>query len=368
MRKFLLTAIVAMLGMSAFAQAPTDGAIGYLYNPEAKVFISGDITDGDGKLHATTGTTGLKFKAIDTGSNYFRFETEYIQTIETSDGGQGKNCRLSRCSNNAEDRITTSECNGWSKWLLKVEEGKGFRITNNYGGTAANFAKGTTCITIQEDGTLTLVAEADAPCWVFVDQETYDKLVPASEPEPIVVTFDFTKSNHAVSSGSGETYVAAGDITATETLTQEGVTLTISPAEEGKTTPNRYWTYKNAPQLRMYSGYMTLTAPEGKAITEIAIDNIKWNTDNKFNGVAAAAGAWAGNCSVVAIDIAGNTQMNSIVVTLVDADEGTTNVPTEISSVTKKVAQKGIFNMAGQQMNGLQKGLNIVDGKKVLVK
>lgn len=44
------------------------------------------------------------------------------------------------------------------------------------------------------------------------------------------------------------------------------------------------------------------------------------------------------------------------------------NTSTAINEVAKKVAQKTIFNVAGQQMNGLQKGLNIVGGKKVYVK
>ncbi len=41
---------------------------------------------------------------------------------------------------------------------------------------------------------------------------------------------------------------------------------------------------------------------------------------------------------------------------------------TAISSVTKKAAQNVIFNVAGQQMKSLQKGLNIVDGKKIYMK
>ena len=44
------------------------------------------------------------------------------------------------------------------------------------------------------------------------------------------------------------------------------------------------------------------------------------------------------------------------------------NTSTAINEVAKKVAQKTIFNVAGQQMKSLQKGLNIVDGKKVYVK
>jgi hypothetical protein len=41
---------------------------------------------------------------------------------------------------------------------------------------------------------------------------------------------------------------------------------------------------------------------------------------------------------------------------------------TGISAVSKKVPAKTIFNAAGQQLKSLQKGLNIVDGKKIMVK
>ena len=352
--------------LSLNTKAPENGAVGYLYNPDAKTFIFGDVEGADGMMHATTGETGMKFTVIIESDGKFRFETGLIQSKDTNNGGANANkaTRLSRCENNAENRITTTEYNGWSKWELKAVEGKGFRLANNYAGTGSDFAKGC-CISIAEDGTLTLLPEADAPYWVFVDEETYAKLVPASEPEPVVVTFDFNKSSHATSSNSS----TDGDITATETLIEEGVTLAISPAEEGKTTPNRYWGTNNGPQLRMYSGYMKLTAPEGKAIVAIEINtNGKWSEKNAFNGKESAASAWAGNCSEVAIDIAGNTQMNSIAVTLADADEATEGLPTAISFANTKKAANVIFNVAGQQMKNLQKGLNIVGGKKVLVK
>lgn len=42
--------------------------------------------------------------------------------------------------------------------------------------------------------------------------------------------------------------------------------------------------------------------------------------------------------------------------------------PTKIAGVSEKASQNAIFNVAGQQMNGLQKGLNIVGGKKVYIK
>ena len=44
------------------------------------------------------------------------------------------------------------------------------------------------------------------------------------------------------------------------------------------------------------------------------------------------------------------------------------NTSTAINEVAKKDTQKVIFNIAGQQMNGIQKGINIVGGKKVYIK
>ena len=44
------------------------------------------------------------------------------------------------------------------------------------------------------------------------------------------------------------------------------------------------------------------------------------------------------------------------------------NLTTSISAVTKKAPVKAIFNVAGQQVKTLQRGLNIVDGQKVYVK
>ena len=133
------------------------------------------------------------------------------------------------------------------------------------------------------------------------------------------VTFDFNASNHATSNDGN-----AGDITAEEVNTVDGVVMTISPADEGVTPPNRYWKYNEVPQLRMYSGKITLTAPEGKAITKVVINNIKWNDGNTFNGEAAAEGNWEGNSTNVVLAVAKNTQMNKIVVTLADKNEETT--------------------------------------------
>ncbi len=139
---------------------------------------------------------------------------------------------------------------------------------------------------------------------------------------PVDVTFDFNALDHAVSSASS----TDGDITEPETLTEGGVTLTITPAVEGYKTPNRYWSTQNGPQLRMYSGTMTLVAPEGKAISKAVFNiyNNKWGASNAFNGVTAESSTWEGNSTNLVLDVAANSQMNSVVVTIADANAETT--------------------------------------------
>ncbi|MBQ7687573.1 MAG: hypothetical protein IJT28_10155 [Bacteroidaceae bacterium] len=43
-------------------------------------------------------------------------------------------------------------------------------------------------------------------------------------------------------------------------------------------------------------------------------------------------------------------------------------IPTAINSVSRKDSAKNIYNVNGQQIGNTQKGINIVDGKKVMVK
>ena len=132
------------------------------------------------------------------------------------------------------------------------------------------------------------------------------------------IKFDFNASNHATSSSSD----TAGDITADEVNTVNDVVMTITPNPSG--TPNRYWGTSKGPQLRMYGGTMTIVAPDGKAITTAIIDNAKWNDKNTFNGEIAAKGEWAGNSTNLVLAVAGNTQMNSVVVTLAEKNDATT--------------------------------------------
>ena len=177
--------------------------------------------------------------------------------------------------------------------------------------------------------------------------------------------FNFNAMNVATSA-SGD---SSGDILEPWYITKGGVTMMVSPAAEGTSTPNRFWSTSNGPQLRMYSGTIVLDAPEGKAITNVEVINGRWHTDNDINDMVGAT--WEGNSTNVVINIAGNTQMNKIVVTLADANEETTtneDLPTAITTAKAIVVENEVFNLAGQKLAAPQKGLNIIGGKKVLVK
>jgi len=141
------------------------------------------------------------------------------------------------------------------------------------------------------------------------------------KPEPVgptVATFDFNAMDVATSSQ----VATDGDITVPLELTEDGVTLTISPKTESATTANRFWSTSAGPQLRVYSGTLTFGVPEGYAITQIVFNAAKWNSGNTADSGAFDGTTWTGSAQTVVVTIAANTQINSIEVT---AEGGSTD-------------------------------------------
>ena len=87
--------------------------------------------------------------------------------------------------------------------------------------------------------------------------------------------FDFNASNQAVSTNDSQ----AGDITEAYVQTIDGVTLTVSPADEGESTPNRFWGTTAGPQLRCYSGTITIES-------ENSIKSVVFDATSKFSVTA----------------------------------------------------------------------------------
>lgn len=156
-------------------------------------------------------------------------------------------------------------------------------------------------------------------------------------------TFDFDKDYKTLFPGlPGVSSMESneGDFKEATTCTVKGITVTVSAKEEGNPNANRIWT--SSPRLRMYSGTLTIQAPEGKQITKIDIAQKKWNANNKVdNGTIDAKGNWTGSANKVVYSIAGNSQIKTMTVTL--GDGGTPQPPvvvtyTDVASVKDLLA------------------------------
>ena len=144
-------------------------------------------------------------------------------------------------------------------------------------------------------------------------------------------TFDFDKDYKTLFPGlPGVSSMESneGDFNEATTCTVDDIAVTVSAKEEGNPNANRIWT--SSARLRMYSGTLTIQAPEGKQITKIDIAQKKWNANNKVdNGTIDAKGNWTGSANKVVYSIAGNTQIKTMTVTL--GEGGTPQPPVEIT-------------------------------------
>lgn len=153
-----------------------------------------------------------------------------------------------------------------------------------------------------------------------------------------------------------------GDIT-TDLVIEEGpVTLTVSPSEAN--TPNRFWLFNTTQkiQLRLYGGSLTFESEEGRPMTTIEFHNGKWNEGNTADCGTLSTGnpaTWTGNAEKVVVSIAGNTQLNKIVVT--------TATPDGIGEVSTTSLSGRIYNLQGMRISQpTQHGVYIIGGRKVV--
>lgn len=172
-----------------------------------------------------------------------------------------------------------------------------------------------------KSGTKTAIQAADQPYALYRFSDMLTKVEVYSPVEEVTINFN-AMTEEPVSSGSSND----GDINEERTFSVGASTLLVTPSNAP--TPNRLWSTTAGPQLRVYGGYIVVTAPEGKAVTNVTIQG-KWNANNTFNGVISEASEWTGNTTNLMIGIAANTQINSITVTTdVATDATVTYVPT----------------------------------------
>lgn len=155
-------------------------------------------------------------------------------------------------------------------------------------------------------------------------------------------TFDFDKDYKTLFPnlpGVSSMESNEGDFNEAATCTVDGIAVTVSAKEEGNANANRIWT--SSARLRMYSGTLTIQAPEGKQISKIEIAQKKWNADNKVdNGTIDNKGNWTGSANKVVYSIAGNTQIKTMTVTL---GEGGTPQPPVVITYTDVASAKDLL-------------------------
>ena len=145
------------------------------------------------------------------------------------------------------------------------------------------------------------------------------------------VVFDFNSLDVETSETVDNQATHDGDITEPYVWTVDGVTLTVSVGDESVANPNRFWKTGNGPQLRCYSGTITISSTS-------EFSKIDFNTASNFNltpNVGTLAGkTWthSGTTEVV-FTVNKNTQINSITVTLGGGQQG------QVDAVDKTIAE-----------------------------
>lgn len=156
-------------------------------------------------------------------------------------------------------------------------------------------------------------------------------------------TFDFDKDYKTLFPnlpGVSSMESNEGDFNEAATCTVDGIAVTVSAKEEGNPNANRIWT--SSARLRMYSGTLTVQAPEGKQISKIEIAQKKWNANNKVdNGTIDNKGNWTGSANKVVYSIAANTQIKTMTVTLDNG--GTTPEPPVVVTYTDVASVKDLL-------------------------
>lgn len=302
------------------------------YSSKNKIFCFQDIT-----LTENNQVVNIEYKDAEKSNIRFLVEGEDIEGMTLSSAVNSDiRCSNGKCGYNAgpEDLAITT-----------LNPGKYVLSTSVWGnaGTTFTFKAGAYEIlsidsqgyindgsseefTIEEPTTIYLTA-TDNPGrgidFIYIQQTGIVEQVVTTE----TATINFKEmAEEPVSSSSSN----AGDIAEERTFNVGSSTLLVTPSNA--TTPNRFWSTSTGPQLRVYGGYLVVTAPEGKAVTNVSINQGKWNSSNTFNGEASATSEWTGNSTNLMIGIAANTQINSITVTTDAATDATvTYVPTVTS-------------------------------------
>lgn len=115
-----------------------------------------------------------------------------------------------------------------------------------------------------------------------------------------------------------------GDFTKATTCTVDGIKVTISKKTFGNN-ENRIWA--SSPRLRVYSGTITVEAPEGKKMSKIAFSTKEWGATNTADVGKLSTNLWTGDANKVVFTIGKSTTIKTMTVTLAGTVITYTDVP-----------------------------------------
>lgn len=177
------------------------------------------------------------------------------------------------------------------------------------------------------------------------------KATPVAPENGALFNFNENKWNLPVSSKE------AGDFPITE-VKEGDVTLTFTNGS----TPTRLWNdFNNGLQIRMYKegGSMTVTPAADQKVVKVEFDATKLDVTASEGKLAEKV--WTGEAATVTFTANATSNINYIIVTL-SKQSGIEGV--EVGEQTEKV----IYTIDGRRVQKAEKGVYVINGKKVVVK
>lgn len=370
---------------------PEAGSKGYLYNLQAGKFINADAKLDDKGVRFTIVSETTYEGGWDKNGNVFTdpegrtFPTVRF-TTEFTDPERDNQTTMLSCR--ADDHITATTTYGYGVFPLYYVEGKGLLIFCFYNKSDADFYGAGRCLTYDAAGNLVFRAEADATYWKWVSEAEYKKMTGQDDdPDPVYPSgegySDLTPDMFM--HWDDDSHPTAGEPTGCSYHIGEGA-VTVYGDES--------LAYLNFADLSAYDKLIIYVTEGTPRLFFNKVDGGKYNAnDEAASGriEITPSGGWAARYYTVVdgvwtIDLhqmvadKGYAHLNGIkgptydtTVTVAkmllfkDTASGIDAV-TGSSSGGSKYPEGIIYDLSGKQATHLRPGINIVGGKKVLVK
>ena len=277
--------------------------------------------------------------------------------------------------------LVTSQIAPTSAWSVESEvvdvtgEPTAFFTTNSDGDVTYESSDENVAV-IDESGRITPIGRGVTTITAYVaETETY---LPDSKSFTLTVTKDGYADVTFVYNDPDIAGQGAPDVGAELTATRNNViTLYANKAyaKDGDTHIKVYgskYEGEGEEKTLVDPSYIRLSVVNGYSITKIVLtatgeSNIKEWTDQygKAAVVEGATATWEGDTDEVILTNLATAQarIKTIAVTYIDTD-----IVDAIDSPIKGAEEGAIYNLAGQRMSKMQKGINIVGGKKIAIK